>query len=114
MTGGETTETDLIVIGAGPGGYTAAIRGAQKGLDVVLVEKETVGGVCLNHGCIPAKALIHAAGFQRDIAHWNDIGIETGEIGVNFQEVQEWKNDVIRTLDDGILQSLDHHDVRSR
>jgi len=64
--------TDLAVIGAGPGGYTAAIRGAQKGLDVVLVERETVGGVCLNHGCIPAKALIHAAGFQKDIDHWND------------------------------------------
>jgi dihydrolipoamide dehydrogenase len=112
VDGDNTTETDLVVIGAGPGGYTAAIRGAQKGLDVVLVEKETIGGVCLNHGCIPAKALIHAAGFQRDIAHWNDIGIETGEVGVNFDEVQEWKNDVIRTLDDGILRSLDHHDVR--
>jgi len=106
-----TTETDLVVIGAGPGGYTAAIRGAQNGLDVVLVERETVGGVCLNHGCIPAKALIHAAGFQRDIAHWNEIGIETGDLSVDFQRIQEWKNDVIRTLDDGILRSLDHHDV---
>lgn len=106
-----TTETDLVVIGAGPGGYTAAIRGAQKGLDVVLVEKETVGGVCLNHGCIPAKALIHAAGFQRDIAHWNEIGIETGDVSVDFQAVQEWKRDVVRTLDDRVLDSLNRHDV---
>lgn len=106
-----TTRTDLVVIGAGPGGYTAAIRAAQNGLDVVLVEKETIGGVCLNHGCIPAKALIHAAGFQKDIASWNDIGINTGEVGVDFQAVQEWKNDVIKQLDDGILQQLAHHDV---
>ncbi|MFC7115244.1 FAD-dependent oxidoreductase [Natronoarchaeum sp. GCM10025703] len=105
------TEADLVVVGAGPGGYTAAIRGAQKGLDVVLVEKERVGGVCLNHGCIPAKALIHAAGFQRDIAHWNDIGINTGVVDVDFQAIQEWKNDVIEQLDDGILQQLDYHDV---
>jgi len=106
-----TTETDLVVIGAGPGGYTAAIRGAQRGLDVVLVEKETVGGVCLNHGCIPAKALIHAAGFQRDIAHWNEIGIETGDLSVDFQAVQEWKSDVVRELDERVLDNLNHHDV---
>ncbi len=109
--GASDTETDLLVVGAGPGGYTAAIRGAQKGLDVVLVEKETVGGVCLNHGCIPAKALIHAAGFQRDIAHWNDIGINTGEVDADFEAIQEWKNDVIERLDNGILEQLDHHDV---
>jgi dihydrolipoamide dehydrogenase len=103
--------TDLAVVGAGPGGYTAAIRGAQKGLDVVLVERETVGGVCLNHGCIPAKSLIHAAGFQKDIQHWNDIGIETGEVTVDFDAVQAWKNDVIERLDDNILDSLAAHDV---
>ncbi len=109
--GESITQTGLLVVGAGPGGYTAAIRGAQKGLDVTLVEKETVGGVCLNHGCIPAKALIHAAGFQRDIAHWNDIGINTGVVDVDFQAVQEWKNDVIEQLDEGVLQQLDHHGV---
>ncbi|MFB6228838.1 MAG: dihydrolipoyl dehydrogenase [Halobacteriales archaeon] len=105
------TAKDLLVIGAGPGGYTAAIRGAQKGLDVGIVESETVGGVCLNHGCIPAKALIHAAGFQKDIQHWNDIGIHTGELDVDFQEIQAWKNEVVETLDDAILQKLDHHGV---
>jgi len=108
---GERTDADLVVVGAGPGGYTAAIRGAQRGLDVVLVEKETVGGVCLNHGCIPAKALIHAAGFQKDIQGWNDIGIHTGDLEVDFAEIQEWKRDVVRRLDDRILEVLDHHDV---
>ncbi len=103
--------TDLVVIGAGPGGYTAAIRAAQKGLDVVLVERETVGGVCVNHGCIPAKALIHAAGFQKDIAHWNDIGIRTGDIDVDFQAIQDWKATVIERLDERVLDSLHHHGV---
>jgi len=104
--------TELLVIGAGPGGYTAAIRGAQRGLDVALVERETVGGVCINHGCIPAKSLIHAAGFQKDIQHWNDIGIETGEVSVDFDAVQAWKNDVIEQLTDSIRAGLDEHDVR--
>ncbi|RJX44756.1 dihydrolipoyl dehydrogenase [Halonotius aquaticus] len=105
------TMTDLAVIGAGPGGYTAAIRGAQKGLDVVLVERETVGGVCLNHGCIPAKALIHAAGFQKDIDHWNALGIETGPVDVDFDAIQDWKDSVVDTLDQQVLDSLDHHGV---
>lgn len=111
VVGDITTGADLVVIGAGPGGYTAAIRGAQKGLDVVLVEKEKVGGVCLNHGCIPAKALIHAAGFQKDIEHWNDIGIHTGDVDVDFEEVQEWKDSAVEKLDNGILNILDHHGV---
>jgi dihydrolipoamide dehydrogenase len=109
---GSELATDLVVIGAGPGGYTAAIRGAQRGLDVVLVERETVGGVCINHGCIPAKSLIHAAGFQKDIRGWNDIGIETGEVSVDFDAVQAWKNDVIEQLTDSIRAGLDDHDVR--
>ena len=107
-------ETDLAVVGGGPGGYTAAIRGAQKGLDVVLVENERIGGVCLNHGCIPAKALIHAAGFQKDIAQWNDIGINTGDVTVDFEEIQAWKSDVIERLDQAILDVLDHHGVEFR
>jgi len=106
-----TTSADLVVIGAGPGGYTAAIRGAQRGLDVALVERETVGGVCLNHGCIPAKALIHAAGFQKDIQHWDDIGIRSGEPTVDFQAVQAWKRDVVDRLDRRVLDALDAHGV---
>ncbi len=107
------SQTDLVVIGAGPGGYTAAIRGAQHGLDVVLIEKESVGGVCLNHGCIPAKALIHAAGFQKDIAHWNEIGINTGEVDVDFQAVREWKDGVVDTLTTQVRAQLTHHGVET-
>jgi len=106
-----SARTDLVVIGAGPGGYTAAIRGAQHGLDVVLVERETVGGVCLNHGCIPAKALIHAAGFQKDIQHWNEIGIETSDVSVDFSAIQSWKDGVIERLTDDIMTSIEEHGV---
>lgn len=103
--------TDLLVIGAGPGGYTAAIRAAQKGKEVVLVDREEVGGICLNHGCIPAKSLIHAAGFQEDIQHWNEIGIHTENLEVDFQEIQEWKNRVVKRLDSGIESRLSKHGV---
>lgn len=103
--------TDLLVIGAGPGGYTAAIRAAQKGREVVLVDKEGIGGICLNHGCIPAKSLIHAAGFQEDIQHWEEIGIHTDNLDVDFKEIQEWKNSVVERLDSGIKSRLDKHGV---
>lgn len=102
---------DLLVIGAGPGGYTAAIRAAQKGEEVVLADKEEVGGICLNHGCIPAKSLIHAAGFQEDIQHWEEIGIHTDNLEIDFEEIQEWKNSVVKRLDDGIKSRLSKHGV---
>lgn len=112
MVVGDIAEgTDLLVVGAGPGGYTAAIRAAQKGLDVVLVDKEKIGGVCLNRGCIPAKSLIHAAGFQEDIRHWDDIGIHTDDLDVDFEEIQEWKNEVIERLDNGVEQLLEAQGV---
>lgn len=100
-----------MVIGAGPGGYTAALRASQKGQDVVLVDKEGVGGVCLNHGCIPAKALIHAAGFQEDIQHWEEIGIHTEELSVDFEEIQDWKDGVREKLTSGIERLLDARGV---
>ncbi len=102
---------DLLVIGAGPGGYAAALRAAQKGLEVVLVDKEKIGGVCLNRGCIPAKSLIHAAGFQEDIQHWEDIGIHTDNLEVNFEEVQNWKDGVIDRLTGGVEQLLEAEGV---
>ncbi len=111
VVGDISTGADLVVIGAGPGGYTAAIRAAQEGLDVVLVDKEGVGGICLNHGCIPAKALIHAAGFQEDIQHWEEIGIHTDNLEVDFNEIQEWKNSARDKLTAGIEQLLDKHGV---
>ena len=106
VVGDIATGTELLVIGGGPGGYAAAIRAAKKGVDVTLVERDSVGGTCLNHGCIPAKSLIHAAGFQESIEHWNDIGIHTEDLEVDFNEIQEWKSGVVEKLNSGVRSIL--------
>ncbi|CAG9608637.1 dihydrolipoyl dehydrogenase [Pseudoneobacillus rhizosphaerae] len=95
-------ETDTLVIGAGPGGYVAAIRAAQLGQKVTIVEKGTLGGVCLNVGCIPSKALI-AAGHRYEVAkHSDDIGITAENVKVDFTKVQEWKAGVVKKLTGGV------------
>jgi dihydrolipoamide dehydrogenase len=95
-------ETDTLVIGAGPGGYVAAIRAAQLGQKVTIVEKGTLGGVCLNVGCIPSKALI-AAGHRYEVAkHSDDIGITAENVKVDFTKVQQWKAGVVKKLTGGV------------
>jgi dihydrolipoamide dehydrogenase len=78
---------DLIVIGAGPGGYPAAIRGAQLGLRTACVEKERLGGVCLNWGCIPSKALLKTAELAHKIRHADDFGLSAGPLTIDFAKV---------------------------
>ncbi|WP_046175176.1 dihydrolipoyl dehydrogenase [Domibacillus indicus] len=95
-------ETDTIVIGSGPGGYVAAIRAAQLGQKVTIVEKENVGGVCLNVGCIPSKALLTAAHRFEQAQHSDDIGIVAEKVSVNFDKVQEWKAGVVKKLTGGV------------
>lgn len=102
---------DLLVIGAGPGGYTAAIRGAQRGLDVILVDKEELGGTCLNRGCIPAKALIHASKFHHEIQDWNEIGIKAECEEIDFSEIMNWKDSVVEELNTGLKHILDREGV---
>jgi len=95
-------ETDTIVIGAGPGGYVAAIRAAQLGQKVTIVERNTVGGVCLNVGCIPSKALI-AAGHRYETAkHSAEFGINAENVTVDFSKVQQWKASVVKKLTGGV------------
>lgn len=95
-------ETDTIVIGAGPGGYVAAIRAAQLGQKVTIVEKEYLGGVCCNVGCIPSKALI-AAGHRYETAKHSDAyGITAENVKVDFSKVQEWKDSVVKKLTGGV------------
>jgi dihydrolipoamide dehydrogenase len=95
-------ETDTIVVGAGPGGYVAAIRAAQLGQKVTIVEKAQLGGVCLNVGCIPSKALI-AAGHRYETAmHSDDIGITAENVTVDFSKVQQWKESVTKKLTGGV------------
>ncbi|MDQ0231329.1 dihydrolipoyl dehydrogenase [Metabacillus malikii] len=99
-------ETDTLVIGAGPGGYVAAIRAAQLGQKVTVVEKGTLGGVCLNVGCIPSKALI-AAGHRYETAkHSEDMGIKADNVTVDFSKVQEFKQGVVKKLTGGVAGLL--------
>lgn len=95
-------EVDTLVVGAGPGGYVAAIRAAQLGQKVTIVEKNALGGVCLNVGCIPSKALIQA-GHQAVAARGNaEMGITTENVTIDFSKVQEWKNSVVKKLTGGV------------
>ncbi|WP_433957685.1 dihydrolipoyl dehydrogenase [Cytobacillus horneckiae] len=95
-------ETDTIVIGSGPGGYVAAIRAAQLGQKVTIVEKGEVGGVCLNVGCIPSKALI-SAGHRYETATESDaMGIKAENVTVDFSKVQDFKAGVVRKLVGGV------------
>lgn len=95
-------ETDTLVIGAGPGGYVAAIRAAQLGQKVTIVEKGTLGGVCLNVGCIPSKALINAYHRFENAKHSEDMGIKAENVTVDFTKVQEWKASVVNKLTGGV------------
>ncbi|RFU71109.1 dihydrolipoyl dehydrogenase [Peribacillus saganii] len=95
-------ETDTLVIGAGPGGYVAAIRAAQLGQKVTIVEKGTLGGVCLNVGCIPSKALISAGHRYEHAKHSEDMGISAENVTVDFSKVQAWKGTVVKKLTGGV------------
>src|SRR5699024_5524213 len=95
-------EVDTLVVGAGPGGYVAAIRAAQLGQKVTIVDKDVLGGTCLNVGCIPSKALIQA-GDAVDRAHGSeDMGITTEKVTVDFAKVQEWKGGIVNRLTTGV------------
>jgi dihydrolipoamide dehydrogenase len=95
------TGCDVLVVGGGPGGYTAAIRAAQLGKDVILVERYDLGGACVYRGCIPSKALIHAANFIYDIKNPGNTGIK-GSVEFDLKKIQQWKFEVIKKLRDGI------------
>ncbi len=103
--------TQVAVIGAGPGGYVAAIRAAQLGLEVTLIEQELVGGVCLNYGCIPSKALIHAGNLKEQIENAPSIGIEATGLSVNIGKLMEWKTKVVEKLRQGVTTVLSQNKV---
>lgn len=96
----------LVVIGSGPGGYHAAIRAAQLGMKVACVEQGAVGGVCLNVGCIPTKALLHVAAVLREGRHANDFGVAFGEPSIDLPQVERWKDGIVTKLSGGVKQLL--------
>ena len=106
-------KAQLVVVGSGPGGYTAAFRAADLGLDVILVERyDTLGGVCLNVGCIPSKALLHAAKVVDDAAAMADHGVTFAKPTIDAVKLREWKNDVVGKLTGGLKQLAKQRKVR--
>lgn len=93
---------DLIVVGAGPGGYVAAIKAAKLGLQTAIVESRDVGGTCLNRGCIPAKAMIHAASLYDEIKRADEFGIVCGDVKVDYEKVVAYKEDTVQKLVSGV------------
>ncbi|MBA2939828.1 dihydrolipoyl dehydrogenase [Paenibacillus sp. CGMCC 1.16610] len=102
VVGDASLEIDLLVIGAGPGGYVAAIRAAQLGQNVLIVEKNEFGGVCLNQGCIPSKTLISAAHQYETMNRSANIGISASDVTIDFVKIQEWKSSVVKKLTSGV------------
>ena len=103
---------DLVVIGAGPGGYVAAIKGAQMKLKVAIIEENHLGGICLNWGCIPTKALLKSAEVKYMIDHSLDYGIKSGSANVDFNKVIERSRGVAEQLSSGIAHLMKKNKIQ--
>ena len=109
----EPTTTEILVLGAGPGGYTAAFYAADKGKKVTLVEQNPrLGGVCLNVGCIPSKALLHATGFLHEAKDSALRGIEFGPAKIELDKLRNWKESILEKLGQGIKTLAQHRNVQ--
>lgn len=107
----ESKKTDILIIGAGPGGYVAAIYAAKKGKKVILVDKDRVGGTCLNIGCIPTKAMIQAVNHFHDAQHGAAYGIQAEHVTADLEAIIRRKDDITRSLTEGIIHLLEKHQV---
>jgi dihydrolipoamide dehydrogenase len=106
-----STAVDLVILGAGPGGYTAAIRAAQLGKNVAIIEPHLLGGTCLNEGCIPSKVLLMAVDRAWRLRGLSKMGIEISSSRVNLVKMQQWKGNIIRLLTDGVDRLLKNHNI---
>src|SRR5258706_5000312 len=97
---------DAVVIGAGPGGYPAAIRLGQLKVKTCIIEREYMGGVCLNVGCIPSKAVIHASKMFDKMSHADDLGIMVAKPTLDMKKLQGWKSGVVSKLTGGVRTLL--------
>lgn len=106
-----TLDVDVLIIGGGPGGYVAAIRGAQEGLRVALIEEDRLGGTCLNYGCIPTKAMANSVSVLNNIKLSENHGISVGEVRLDFGKLMSRKEDVVNQLVDGIEHLMEAHGI---
>ena len=97
---------DVIIIGAGPGGYVAAIRAAQLGLSTAVIESEDIGGTCLNRGCIPTKAMLHASSLLREIRESERFGISVKDVDIDYGKLTDYRKDSVEKLVRGVAQLL--------
>jgi len=94
---------ELVVIGSGPGGYACAFRAADLGMSVTLIEKDpNLGGVCLNRGCIPSKALLHVSDILNEARNASEIGVYFDAPKINIKKINNWKDDLVKNLSSGI------------
>lgn len=113
VMGEETLQTELLVIGGGSGGYAAAFRAAEMGLQVVLVtDEERLGGVCLHRGCIPSKALLEAAKLMGEARQAGEWGITFAEPDIDLEQLRTWKDEVVDQLVGGLGTLSDRHDIK--
>jgi dihydrolipoamide dehydrogenase len=111
MAVGSSNDFDLVVLGAGTGGYTAAFRAAQLGLKVALVDRAKIGGTCLHIGCIPTKALLESAAFAERIRHAKEYGIEVGDPVLDYARMAERRDQVVKRLWTGLKSLIDKNKV---
>ena len=104
--------TRVVVLGGGPAGDVAALRGAQRGAEVVLVERAELGGTCLNWGCIPTKSLLATSDLLRRIRHAPELGLEVGEVRVDFARVMARKEEVVDRMRSGVEAACKRRKVR--
>ena len=102
---------DIVVVGGGPGGYPAAIRASQLGLRVALVEREHLGGICLNWGCIPTKALLRSSEIHHLLQHLDEFGFSAGEIRFDIGKIVKRSRRVAKRLAGGVSQLLKKNQV---
>jgi len=95
-------QSDVVIVGGGTAGYVAAIRASQLGGKVILIEKDSLGGTCLNRGCIPTKALLHSVGILESARHGKDCGVDVGDISIDFAKMMSHKDAVVNTLVTGV------------
>ena len=111
MAVGSSNDFDLVVLGAGTGGYTAAFRAAQLGLRVALVDEDKIGGTCLHRGCIPTKALLESAAFNDRLRHAKDFGLGVGDVTIDYAQMAKRRDQIVTRMWKGVTSLVTKNKV---